>query len=231
MKAVILAAGRGSRLGALTNSIPKSLLPVAGKPLIHYTLDLCRDFEEVLVVGGYAFPKLEADLAGRPVRLLCNRDFRMGSITSLVKAVPYLAEDFLLANADHIYPRSLFEKFVQDGPGLRAACDFDRRLIHDDMKIRCDPGGRISTIRKDLLSFDGGYIGMTFCPAPFLKTYLRAVQATLVGRGPGASVEEVLQTLADWGEYPLVSDLSGFGWWEVDTPEELRRADRELGEK
>lgn len=40
MKAIVLAAGRGERLGSLTEAAPKPMLPIAGRPLIGYVLDL-----------------------------------------------------------------------------------------------------------------------------------------------------------------------------------------------
>src|SRR3989344_7566576 len=54
MKAVILAAGKGTRFGEITKKIPKSLIPVAGKPIIEYTLEaLPSSIKEVYLVVGH----------------------------------------------------------------------------------------------------------------------------------------------------------------------------------
>ncbi len=56
MKAVVLAAGYGSRLLPLTSFRPKSMLPVAGKPILHHSLEYLRDLcdiKEVIIVVGY----------------------------------------------------------------------------------------------------------------------------------------------------------------------------------
>ena len=52
MKAVILAGGKGTRLGKLTQDIPKPMIPVAGKPLLEYQVELCRRYhiEEVILL-------------------------------------------------------------------------------------------------------------------------------------------------------------------------------------
>ena len=54
-KAVILAAGRGSRMGELTREIPKPMVEVCGKPILRYIVDGLRDagIRKILVVVGY----------------------------------------------------------------------------------------------------------------------------------------------------------------------------------
>ena len=54
-KAVILAAGRGTRMGALTEDLPKPMLPVRGRPLLERNLDRLRQagFDEAFLVIGY----------------------------------------------------------------------------------------------------------------------------------------------------------------------------------
>ncbi|MBI2083549.1 MAG: NTP transferase domain-containing protein [Deltaproteobacteria bacterium] len=233
MKAVILAAGRGGRLGTLTRQIPKAVVPFLDQPLFYRILDLCDEaaFDEVIVVGGYGFHLVEAALKGRhrSYRLLHNRQFRVGSILTLLTSFPYLDDGFLLANVDHIYPRRLFRGFLEKKEGVVAACDFDRPLGDDDMKIRLDTTGDLTSINKKMVTYDGGYIGMTVCSRESLKTYKHAAQATLSRWGHNVNVEQILATLIEWGEAPSVFDASGLGpWWEVDTAEELRRAEREI---
>lgn len=60
-KAVILAAGFGSRLKHLTENIPKALLPIGGTTLIERTIQLLieQDFDEIFIVSGYAHDILE----------------------------------------------------------------------------------------------------------------------------------------------------------------------------
>lgn len=63
MRAVILAAGRGSRMGGLTDDIPKCLTPLAGKPLIQWQLDALHQvgITKIAVVRGYLAEKLQSD--------------------------------------------------------------------------------------------------------------------------------------------------------------------------
>lgn len=66
MKAMLLAAGRGERMGSLTASCPKPLLPVAGKPLLQYHLErlAAAGFHQVVVNAYYRAHDIESFLAG-----------------------------------------------------------------------------------------------------------------------------------------------------------------------
>jgi dTDP-glucose pyrophosphorylase len=70
-KAVVLAAGKGTRMGDLTRSLPKPLLPVAGRPILHHVLErlAAAGVEEVALVIGYHGDRIRASLAGHPLRL------------------------------------------------------------------------------------------------------------------------------------------------------------------
>ena len=68
-KAIVLAAGRGKRMGALTEELPKPMLPLAGKPMIEHILDRLREagVTQVLLVTGYLAETIEAHLRGYPM--------------------------------------------------------------------------------------------------------------------------------------------------------------------
>jgi len=60
MQAIILAAGRGTRMGELTNDLPKPLLKISGRPILEYTLaNLPREIDEVILVIGYHGHKIK----------------------------------------------------------------------------------------------------------------------------------------------------------------------------
>ncbi len=80
MKAIILAAGQGTRLLPFTREHPKCLVPVGGKAILDHQLEAlaAAGVEDVLVVGGYRIDRLEEHLAQLPARtrpgLVCNAD-------------------------------------------------------------------------------------------------------------------------------------------------------------
>ena len=112
--AVILAAGQGSRLGALGLNGPKALLEVGGKTLLLRSLELLAEagISRVLLVTGHMaedFEKNPAAPEGLHIEKLCNPDFRdFGSLLSLVVGLHQVHEPCLILDGDILYePRAL----------------------------------------------------------------------------------------------------------------------------
>jgi choline kinase len=232
MQAVILAAGLGNRLGELTRTIPKALVRVDRRELILHALGFLEHpaITERIVVTGYRAPDLTGFLREQhpKAKLVHNPRFTRGSILSIETALSLISGEFLLMNVDHIYPGRLLTHILERRRGLMAMCDFDRSLGPDDMKVKLDEQGLLADIRKTLDSFDGGYIGMTYCAASLLDSYRQAVQAVLKSCGHEACVEQVLDQASSDGQPVGICDTSGMRWLEVDTPEDLERAESVL---
>jgi choline kinase len=233
MQAVLLAAGMGLRLRPYTEELPKTLLEVQGRAVVDYimsSLDLPQ-IEQVIVVGGFQYSRLVAHMArfGDRVRMVENPNYRVGSIRTVDTALPLIDHDFVLLNGDHIHPREMIQRFITSAQGIACACDRDRDLGDDDMKVKLRDGV-IERIDKKLSDYDCGYIGMTFFHGSRLDTYRDYVAKTLESRGESANVEAVVQELADGGEAPVTVDLSGLGWVELDTEDDLKNANRQMAE-
>lgn len=105
-QAVILAGGRGRRLGALTDRVPKPLLPVDGRPFVeHLVRQLARHgFDDVVLLEGYRAGQIRealGDGVALGVRLThVVEDRPLGTGGALAAAAPALAERFLLVNGD-----------------------------------------------------------------------------------------------------------------------------------
>lgn len=95
-RAILLAAGRGSRLGPLTAELPKPLLSVAGRPIIVHALDGLRraGIEEVMLVTGYRADLLERELGNGQASDLRLRYVRQEQLDGSARAVA-LAHDWL----------------------------------------------------------------------------------------------------------------------------------------
>jgi choline kinase len=234
---VVLAAGLGSRLGAMTRDLPKALIAVGGKPLLYHALAFAAHLQpsRIVVVGGFAFPLIEDALqsfrAGAPglaIHLVENTRFRDGNLLSLLAARPLLTEGFLLMNVDHIYRPGIASVVAREVSGVTAFIDTDRKLGADDMKVERRNDGRITAIAKTLGKFDCGYVGMTRVPDALCSRYFDQAEQALAEEGCAIHVERILARLAKTEHAPTCRDISGHGWLEVDTSDERRAAEAAL---
>lgn len=235
MKALILAAGLGNRLGLAKDAPPKAMVRVAGKELIAYQLAFLKSasIQKIGVVTGFQADRV-ADFIQTldpSIALFENRHYKEGNILSLKTALPFLDDDFLMMNVDHIYPHHLLQRVLEQTKGITAVCDFDRALVEDDMKVLCNAEKNLKAIDKKLTQYNAGYIGMTFCSKSKLPVYLAALEKTVRTLGTKTSVEKILATLADNAEPIQIADTSGIRWLEIDTMEDLKAAEKILNEK
>ncbi|HEX4404571.1 MAG TPA: NTP transferase domain-containing protein [Polyangia bacterium] len=234
MQAVLLAAGLGSRLGQLTERIPKALITVGDEPLLAHAVRFAARAraKEIIVVGGYGFELVASELARRAlaVTLVRNDAFRDGNLVSLMAARPRVAldDELLVMNIDHIYRPAIAGLAAAPATDVTAFIDSDRALGDDDMKVERDGAGRVRKIAKTLATWDAGYVGMTKIPASASARYWATADAALAEEGRAIHVERVLARLATTNEPPACRDISGHGWLEVDLPEERQRAEEAL---
>lgn len=232
MKALILAAGLGNRLGHLTRERPKAMVKVSGRELILRVFDFLDHpaITSKAVVTGYLSEELKAfvERHAPEAQLFYNPHFEQGSIRTIETAIKYFDDDTLIMNVDHIYPKRMLPVILNGAAGITAICDFDRTLGADDMKVKLSANRNVARIMKTLTDFDCGYIGMTCVARTNIPAYVDAIKRTREIYGDNAPVEWVLGHMAANGADIGICDASGLCWLEVDTPDDLRAAETKL---
>ncbi len=121
-RAVFLAAGKGTRMAPLTDTLPKPLVKVHGKPIIATLLDavLMAGIEEIYIVRGYLGEKFNCLLQAYPqINFIDNPDYeKANNISSIVAAADYLANayiiesDLLLSNPALITAQQTYSNYL-----------------------------------------------------------------------------------------------------------------------
>lgn len=122
MKAIILAAGLGSRLGGMTEILPKGMLEFKGKPLIQWQIDALRagGVNDIVIVTGHCAECI--DFPG--VTLVHNSAYATTNmLESLMCARDYLDDGFLLSYADIVYEPGLVSAMLESPVDIGVAAD------------------------------------------------------------------------------------------------------------
>ncbi|CCQ34694.1 glucose-1-phosphate thymidylyltransferase [Halorhabdus tiamatea SARL4B] len=120
---MVLAAGQGTRMGPLTESTPKPMLPVAGRPLVAHVADAAVDAgaSELVVVVGYEAEAVRSffgdSYRGVPVTFAVQEQ-QAGTADAVRAARSKLDGAFAVLNGDNLYDPAAIERLFADGPAL-----------------------------------------------------------------------------------------------------------------
>jgi choline kinase len=234
VKAVILAAGAGTRLNGSQNVIPKCLAAPGGVALIERQISALHGvgIDDVAVVVGF---QADAVRAACPVgtRFVENADFeRTNSMYSLWLARPFLGDGFVVLNCDVLFdPRLIFdliEAHHEDALLVSYPCDGDPPFDDEVMKVRIRRG-RVVDIAKTLSGddTDAENVGIAkFGPlgaARLVRIMDRLVAAEALREWAPRGFKEFASTNALYA-----IGTRGLPWIDIDTPADYRRAVSEV---
>jgi choline kinase len=230
-KAIILSAGKGSRLLPLTADCPKCLIELSGKSLLDWQLDVLQaaGLRDIVVVTGFRDDLVDAVAARRSgVRTLFNPFYHVAdNLGSVWMARSELDGDTLLLNGDTLVSPRLLERVLaaETGP-IAVTVDEKPSYDADDMKVLRD-GDRLLRIGKALEAgrYNAESIGLLAFRGPGAAAF--AAQVDKMMRWPDGTrrwylraVDELAQDGADVRAVPI----TGEQWQEVDFPEDVEKA-------
>ncbi|MEY9877492.1 histidinol-phosphate/aromatic aminotransferase/cobyric acid decarboxylase-like protein/CTP:phosphocholine cytidylyltransferase-like protein [Streptacidiphilus sp. MAP12-33] len=236
-KAVVLAAGTGSRLGALG---PKPLTLVHGRSILHRSLDnlaAAGVLETVIVVGHQADrirSAIGAEHAGMAITYVESDRFReTNNAYSLWLAAEHLSEDVYLVEGDVVFdPALLFELERVPGGGVLAVAPWRRGLSGTVVALNTD--GRIERFlvgaqEAEVLENLGPVfktVNICLLRGDFLRTqFLPRLEALIGGGGTQSYYEVVLAEAVHEGAAELAAaDCRHLSWFEVDDLTDLDAA-------
>lgn len=218
MQAVILAAGKGTRLRPLTDRIPKALVKVGGIPIIEHTLKcLPEEIREIILVTGYKGEDIKNYFGTshneRPIRYI-EHVAPKGTGYALASARPHILDSFLLLNGDDIYGKKDLSTLVSGGPAILATesetperfgvCRVEGDILLGIVEKPKNPPSNLVNI--------GAY---------FLNKEIFTTPVKKLSNGEWNLAEQV----GDFASRHRVSVYRASLWYPVNTLEELQKAE------
>lgn len=238
MKAVILAAGVGSRLLPKTEEIPKCLLEIDGKPIIQHQLEALRhnNITKVVVVVGDRGEQVEeflskAQFSDLEFEVIRNKDFRdTNSSYSLWLARESLKEGFVYLNSDLVFHPQILEKLLEDASQSSIIVDKENKLDDDMFKIVLE-GNLIKLMDKNvrLDEADGKAVGPARFGAVEAQKLLRKLDELVSQGEKNKWVYTVFSEFAQENPFVAVNN-DGLYWGEVDALGDLQRIEAMIKE-
>ncbi len=230
MQAVILAAGTGSRLQAVTGGKAKALVEVGGRPLILHQLEALADHGvgPVLVVVGYQAEEVQRTIGERAETIVNDRYAETNSLYSLWLARRWIKGPFVLLNCDLFFDPQILAQVVEE-PGNVLAYDSTSSRGREQTKVAIKQR-RVVDLGKDLPanSARGESLGLLKFDEDGSKAMVQAADA-LVRRDGQENAWVIEATRAVCSETPIYGvNVAGQAWAEIDFPYDLDVARREV---
>lgn len=240
MKAIIIAAGPGSRLKDKTSDRPKCMLEFNGRPLLEHQMEALRKagVAEISVIKGYRKEKINYP----ELKYYINDDYLNNNILhSLFHAEDEMDGEFIAVYSDILYDSSIVSRLMESKQDISILVDVDwkgyyeGRLDHpieEAENVSFDGGNRVIEIGKRRPGMDaaqGEFVGMMKCSregARIFREHFNKLKEKYEGKPfqeasvfKKAYLTDMFQDLTDSG-IPVHCVLIEKGWKEIDTVED-----------
>lgn len=229
MKALIIAAGNGTRMQTVTRGQHKSLMPLLGLKIIERVILGAKEagIYEFVIVTGYKGEKLRGFLGdgtnyGISISFVQNDNWEKANGISTLVAQKYFNENFVLLMSDHVFaPKTLIrikrlklkqhECALAIDKNLDSVCD-----VSDTTKVMVK-NGRAIALNKNLEAYNAYDTGMFVC-----SPYIFKVLEKTTKRGKN-SLSDGIRELISEGNLRILDNKGSF-WADCDTWEDIKFA-------
>ena len=234
MRAVILAAGLGRRLGDPWGR-PKCMCEIGGWPLIHHQMAaLARaQIRDVVVVVGHAQEQIRASLGATARYVVNDRFAETNSMYSFLLAGERLCEergvcdDVVVLNSDLLFHPALLDRLFR-AHGTALLYDSTSGDEAEHMKVRVE-AGRLLEMSKAMSQglTHGENLGMLLMTGPVVAEVVAAARIITALGGERSWLASAINRVAPHHPISCV-DVAGMPWVEIDFPDDLMYARAEV---
>ena len=221
MQAVILAAGKGTRMQPLTYDMPKAMLPLKGKPVLEYTIDfLPEEIDEVIIVINHLGEQIKNyfgnEWKGRKIKYITQEKLN-GTCGAVHICKNLIKGKFMVIMGDDLYHKNDLAKIAKEDLAIMAK-DFDNAERFGIFET--DEQGNLLNIIESPHTFKSGLIN--------IGAYVLNEEFFNYGMVPkkAGDIEFGLpQTLAKMAEDFPVKIIKATEWFPIGFPEDLAKAE------
>ena len=223
MQAVILAGGLGTRLRPITLEIPKPMVPINGKPYLHYQLEMLQKYNitDILILAGHLGHKIEEYFKngknfGINIRYIFEKNL-LGTGGSIKNAERFLEDNFFIINGDSYLPINylcLIDIFYTSGKtGLIVVYDNKQEDTQVINNISIDENSIVIKYKKNSQDIDLKYVdaGVSIFKKEVLKLIPENKKISLE--------EEIFPKLIK--EHQLIAYITTQRFYDIGTPERI----------
>jgi choline kinase len=237
MKAVLLAAGQGTRIRSVHGEHPKCLIEVDKTTILDHQLKALSmaGIKEVAIVVGYEKEQIVAHVRSKElsycqrIHFIENPEFALtNNIYSLWLAIDWLrGDDFIVLNADVIFDPEILNSAVQ--PYAPISMIVDPLWRDETMKVIID-GDRVIRMSKRISQEEssGTYIGITVFSKSIQNRFFRTMNSLIAAGRVNEFFNIAVQELVDEGIHVGHTSTDGSAWAEIDDPLDLTFAQQSV---
>ncbi len=233
MKAVILAAGRGTRLYPYTKFIPKCLLDIGGVTILENQLNHIREcgINEIVIVVGFGFDKVENflrsyDGLGLKIVTLYNPFYQTtNSLISLWIARAEMNDDIVVMNGDDVFEMDVLDLALSfHDEKICLPIKRKKKYEDEDMKVEVQ-SDKVINISKNLTRTSAESVGVRVFRDRGVELLRRAIEEEMRTEGSESKwyVSAILRLIQKGYKVKSV-DVKDLYWMDVDYPADLFRA-------
>ncbi|MHC4389902.1 MAG: phosphocholine cytidylyltransferase family protein [Planctomycetota bacterium] len=226
IQGVILAAGRGSRLGDAARDHPKCLLEIGGKRLVEHQLEALAEagVGPTAMVLGYGAEEIREVVGMRAEYIHSRRWEATNSLYSFWMAREWVKGPVVVLNCDVLFPSAVLDRLLAE-EGDVFAIDSTCGLGREAMKVKVDAGGRLLDMRKDLptAEISGENVGVLKLTAETAQELFRRADALIAAGNEKQWLGAAVRDLSKEKEMRGI-DVAPLPWVEIDFPVDLHRA-------
>ncbi len=227
MKAIILAAGKATRLLPLTKETPQSLLKIRNKTILEMQLNSLNKsgIKDVVAVTGYLADKIENFSKGKSIRVLFNPFYSVsGMLMTLWVAKEELRNGFIVLYSDVLFEESIINKLMNDKHDICLTIKKDG-VREEAEKVKDENGVAIKISKiEDKKEANAEFIGI----AKFSKNgaeVLIDVMDEIAKSNINAQFIDAIQLLIDKGKNVYTCDVGKAKYIDIDFEKDLKQAE------